>query len=222
MYAAMYPDKIERMILDAVMDPTEAFKEFVHPTQGADIAGILEDFAHWCFLAGELHCPFWFDGEGNILRMLYETWDRLRTHPVAAEGWVLNWSKFMDKFHQGLYSPIEGFPAIAQLLGAVHRGQYNKTYAEFKGQDATAKPAMLMDPIKNMTNSEGENQAVIDCVDRPSFQVTEIEEFDRILKSDLVTKVGPFSQYLVGGDIVPCGRMCCTSIVGDETVNYVG
>ncbi|KAI9885259.1 MAG: dihydrolipoamide dehydrogenase precursor [Watsoniomyces obsoletus] len=217
-YAALYPDKIERMILDAahwihihqgVIDPTYATQEIFNPKQYVDPDKILEDFFNWCFLAGKERCEFWYDSPSAIRDAFFKLDNRLHEQPFPVpskpDGWVLSWAQFRSALFQLLYNPLDEFPGIATQLAQLTNGTYNTAIA-----DAPKNPfdlPHLTDPIKKMKNG-AENTPVITCADRPNWSMGDnLKEVDAYLRSKEVTDPTIFGSYLVGYLSLLCSRL---------------
>lgn len=80
-YAAMFPDKIERMIIDGVADSDDYFSG-----SGAidlvDAEKVMESFYTGCAKAGPENCPFHASDAATIRSNLEALYEKLRTQPV--------------------------------------------------------------------------------------------------------------------------------------------
>lgn len=122
-FAAMYPDRIERFILDGVVDSEEyhkagAMKSLVNTDEIWDL------FFQYCFEAGPTRCKFHQDNSSprEIKQQFDELLERVRNYPIpvpAVDGFGPEIIRYQDVIHRvfsSLYKPIEEFPILDELL----------------------------------------------------------------------------------------------------------
>jgi pimeloyl-ACP methyl ester carboxylesterase len=121
-FAAMFPDRVGRMVLDSNVDATEWYTGVnPHLASGADEA--LESFFSYCRLAGPV-CGYFdndLDTMQNRLRALLES---LKKEPPRYHGVEVTdaYDKLLRLIYQSFYNPMDKFPEISQILTAVERG----------------------------------------------------------------------------------------------------
>ncbi|EJD50932.1 alpha/beta-hydrolase, partial [Auricularia subglabra TFB-10046 SS5] len=121
--AALYPDKIERMIIDGVVDganwlsgqSTNMLKDVVH---------IVDQFYQNCIDAGPTKCAVWEKTPAAVATRIDKVLDSLKAAPIAVPQsrsgpLVLTETAFLSIAFTDLYSPLTGFADIAELAHAV-------------------------------------------------------------------------------------------------------
>ncbi|KAG2014274.1 hypothetical protein CC2G_011107 [Coprinopsis cinerea AmutBmut pab1-1] len=129
-FATMFPDKIERMIIDGVMD-AEDYYATGWKTNLEDASKVMEHFYTSCAAAGPDRCAFHAPDPSDIKRNLTRLADELRRRPLPVytekEGsrtyyGILDYAKFRAIVFSILYSPYGGFSALAEVLAKLAQG----------------------------------------------------------------------------------------------------
>ncbi|KAK0658575.1 hypothetical protein DIS24_g4579 [Lasiodiplodia hormozganensis] len=123
--AAMFPDRIDRMILDAVVNIHEYWhSQDVETLTDADKA--FSKFLEECFDAGEEKCAL---ARSNTTAAAFEeefySWleDDLKYHPIAGPRFVMNYSVIKILTRLALYTRNR-LPTLAKLISAAMKGEF--------------------------------------------------------------------------------------------------
>ena len=121
-FATMQPHRIERAVLDGVVD-TEDFARGEWLTNLQDTDKIVTKFGEYCDQAGPEKCRLYTEGGGQAISKKFEdTVDFLYNNPVGvpATGSVapdlITYSDMMWVIRQAFYGLIQFFPNLASLL----------------------------------------------------------------------------------------------------------
>lgn len=126
-FAAMYPDRIERFVLDGVMDAAEyttAFKD----NSLVDIEKALGLFFHHCARVGPSGCAFADEGmtAANISTRFEAVINKLRDYPLPVLGTnpdIITYTILVGEVFVSMYNPIRAWSPLAQLLANIEAGQ---------------------------------------------------------------------------------------------------
>ncbi|KAF8429543.1 TAP-like protein-domain-containing protein [Tirmania nivea] len=133
-YAAMFPDDVERIVVDGVVKPPDYYA-IGWNTNLYDTDTVMDSFYEYCSLAGPLRCFFHTgktpqDVRGRLERLL----DSVKRDPIPAvlryQNGAITWgnglqpdlitySDLKNIIFIALYQPLTRFPILARLLAAV-------------------------------------------------------------------------------------------------------
>ncbi|TVY41362.1 Tripeptidyl aminopeptidase [Lachnellula subtilissima] len=128
-FAAMFPDKVGRMVNDGNVDAVEySAGRGIHFIQDAD--KIMAAFYHFCHVGGMELCAFHLDSEKDIETRLAQLLEHIRKNPVIVPGTasssgrpqIVSYSKVKRMIGSTLYRPLVMFPALADALAALEIG----------------------------------------------------------------------------------------------------
>ncbi|EAU30233.1 conserved hypothetical protein [Aspergillus terreus NIH2624] len=127
-FATLYPDRVERAVLDAVVDAQRYYTgQGGVPIVDAD--AIFDRFAAYCDAAGATACPFHVAGGPVAIRAAYDALeDRLRNTavPVPATAVrgpeLVTWTDLKTLQRVAVYQPLAVFPLLAQYASELARG----------------------------------------------------------------------------------------------------
>ncbi|KAF5336901.1 hypothetical protein D9611_003052 [Ephemerocybe angulata] len=119
-FAAMYPDNIERMVIDGVMD-SEDYYATGWLTNLVDTEKSLDHFFESCAEAGPSRCAFHAPEPSDIKKNLTSLYDRLRKEPLpvltrSGTYGIVDYGVLRKYIFLSLYSPYNSFPFLAQGL----------------------------------------------------------------------------------------------------------
>ncbi|RFU29511.1 hypothetical protein B7463_g6837, partial [Scytalidium lignicola] len=133
MFAAMYPDKIDRMVNDGNVDYNEwanrAHTHFLHDTDA-----VMAAFYELCHKAGTSQCAFYEPTPVAIQNRLESLLQSLKTHPrivsTASSDYsgadpvpeLVTYSSLKRLISTSLYRPIQLFPELARVSAALEAG----------------------------------------------------------------------------------------------------
>ncbi|TEB34821.1 hypothetical protein FA13DRAFT_1788447 [Coprinellus micaceus] len=124
-FAAMYPDKIERLIIDGVMD-SEDYYATGWKTNLVDANDSLNLFFNACAEAGPIRCALHAANPDDIKRNLTKLHESVRREPVTVKTdsfyGVVNYSLLRGVIFSALYSPYRAFQPVADALAQLAAG----------------------------------------------------------------------------------------------------
>jgi pimeloyl-ACP methyl ester carboxylesterase len=142
-FAAMFPDHVGRMVLDGVLDAEmyygNEWGDFLDQTDDAMV-----EFVRLCHSAGPKKCSFWGPSTANITNRLDGIIQRLRDHPVPVSmvgsreklPTLVTYSDLKALFLTTIYNPLSRFPATADALNELERGNVSSLAGAFANTDS--------------------------------------------------------------------------------------
>ena len=126
-FAAMFPDRVGRVILDGVVD-ADYYVAPIWEESLLDTDKIMTSFFYFCHKAGK-NCALYRDGdsESDVQARYQETIDDLKRNPIKGVNpstltpTVITHDTLKFFIFQLFYSPIATFPMMAQILDMHHR-----------------------------------------------------------------------------------------------------
>ncbi|KAF9040673.1 TAP-like protein-domain-containing protein [Panaeolus papilionaceus] len=162
-FAAMFPDKVERLVIDGVVDAEDYYatlwsKNLMDTDKGVDA------FISGCHVAGPTGCHFWAPTGADIRHNLTRLFNNIRSHPVAvtspsAPHDVVSIDLLEDITFQALYQPYATFPILAEAYAALARGNGSVLL------NLAGVTDMLTCPAESGTEIIGDAPAAILCND---------------------------------------------------------
>ncbi|ROW04783.1 hypothetical protein VMCG_04895 [Cytospora schulzeri] len=137
-FAAMYPDKVERLVSDGNVDYEEWFNS-VHINAVRDADSIMDAFYELCHKAGPLKCAFYGNSAADIKQRHMAILERLRMQPTiympqSESGSdlpeLVTYSKIRKLAATSLYRPNYYFTHLADVLAGLEKGD-GKPYYDF-------------------------------------------------------------------------------------------
>ncbi|KAI9684587.1 MAG: hypothetical protein M1822_005675 [Bathelium mastoideum] len=124
-FAAMFPDRVERLILDGVVDAPDYLKT-LWTDNLVSTERAVQSFYDLCAAAGPDKCDLATqdDQPADIKAKLDGILAKLRHNPLQVVGKlpeVVEWSDVKDLVFTSLYTPVQSFPFLAKILAAVER-----------------------------------------------------------------------------------------------------
>jgi pimeloyl-ACP methyl ester carboxylesterase len=128
-FAAMFPDRVGRVILDGVVDADQYITPVLLDSI-RDSDAVMASFFKYCHEAGE-KCAFYRtnDKENNLEARYYEIMAKLKDNPITAivpqtkMPMIISHSDIKMVIFSALYSPIAAFPLVAVVLDRLDRGE---------------------------------------------------------------------------------------------------
>ncbi|RMZ17181.1 hypothetical protein D0860_00615 [Hortaea werneckii] len=216
LFASMYPGRIDRMVLDGVLDADDYFPGSWLASL-ADTDTILGRFFLYCYQAGRDSCPFWHEGGPQAIHEAYEELlTQISNDPVAAPGTrsrgpeVINWTDLKLLVKDALYSPLKNFPIMATLMEELARGNGSQ-FADYKNKfrkDLCSSPHLCDDPFSQECILPGWSAydalpAILctDASDTGSFTMDDFEQYWQVLRN----------QSQATGDYWAATRLTCAA-----------
>ncbi|CAI6333627.1 unnamed protein product [Periconia digitata] len=184
-FASMFPDRVEKMVLDGVLNAEEYYNNDWRQNVDQMDDGMAE-FSKLCHSAGPEKCSFWGPTPANITCRIDQILDSLKHQPVAISGVpsgtpaMVTHSDLKALFLDSLYLPISKFPAMADILHQVESGNVTSLVGMFSNLNTTVDARLAI----MCTDSSRTNK------------LTSIDEF-----KDFVEYTTSKSKYL--GDLWP-------------------
>ncbi|KAF7305207.1 AB hydrolase-1 domain-containing protein [Mycena kentingensis (nom. inval.)] len=209
-YAALFPEKIERMVLDGVVDFEGWFKADLRlSASGTDAA--LDTFFTSCAAVGPSACAFAPSTNSTahaVAARLSALTDAVRAKPVpaftsAGAGYgLVDYSMLREMIFSTLYTPYAGFPLLAQALADLERGDGSALFS-------------LGNPIPPFDcDSPGSNSTTPSTIDNVGAAGEAIRCGDAVEVHDTIAqlnafyhsaaKVSQFAEFFVGRSRVLC------------------
>lgn len=161
-FAAMFPDRVHRLVVDGVVD-AENYKETLWSDNLLDTEKDMNQLYYHCARVGYPTCALANEtgettAEGvsqrvaNIAKHLYH--DPLPI--IAPNPEVITYSDVKNLIFAGLYSPIQSFPFIANMLAGVEKGkgvEFAKLLKAYHAFECPARPGAgySIIPLRNVT-----------------------------------------------------------------------
>lgn len=214
-FAAMYPDRVERMVSDGNVDYEEWYRS-THVNSVRDADAILEAFYELCHKAGPEKCAFYSPSPADIKARHLAILERLRSQPVmympdraagSALPELVTYSKIRRLTATSLYRPNYYFTHLAEVLAGLEKGDGAPYYALVTRSGlpfsdvCTVEPVPPTEPLT--TEEEGSDDAfpVILCADHKPLTQDPREFEDRVREMESLSEV---SGAIVIKDLVAC------------------
>ena len=140
-FAAMYPDKVERLVSDGNVDYREWYnKEHLNFLHDAD--KVMQAFFDLCHAAGPGRCALYADAPADIRTRVEGVLAALKKHPVVvptdpARGPdlpdIVTYSRLRRFVSSTLYQPERMFARFAEIVAALERGDGRPFYDFYRG-----------------------------------------------------------------------------------------
>ncbi|OKL57393.1 hypothetical protein UA08_07409 [Talaromyces atroroseus] len=137
-FAAAYPDRISRAVLDGVVDLDSYYDGAAESSSITDADIIFDRFFEYCHAAGLEGCPFYVPGGPSEIKSAYDALEnqiRNKSVPVAASSTrgpeVITWTDLKIIQRISVYQPLLVFPVFAQFLADLKLGD-GSSMAAFK------------------------------------------------------------------------------------------
>ncbi|KAJ7921954.1 Alpha/Beta hydrolase protein [Mycena leptocephala] len=198
-FAAMFPDKVERILIDGVLDPDAWFSANL-TIEVTDTDKALQTFFDGCAAAGPDLCAFYKPTVVEIADRLTALTASIRTQPIpvltpAGYG-LVDYSLLRLSLLGALYHPFSLFPTLARGLAALENGDGSILYSISQG------PTFQCDCANNTASPPTDDSTVaIGCGD--AIEVTDsIEEATEFYQN--AAKTSQFAEFSVGSTRVSC------------------
>ncbi|KAK4462932.1 Alpha/Beta hydrolase protein [Cladorrhinum samala] len=151
-FAAMYPDKVERMVNDGNVDYQEWYTgEYFNFLRDTD--KVMQSFYRFCHLAGPLRCAFYAPTPLLIESRLDSLLEAIRLSPVpimtipfSAESspvpQLVTYTSAKRMLSTALYQPALRFPRVAEVLAGLE-ARNATAYRLYVSQDETRSSSSL-------------------------------------------------------------------------------
>lgn len=127
-FAALFPDRVGRMILDGVVDG-EDYYQAKWEANLPDADAIIRSFFTFCYDAGKDLCPFWSDSASAIEARFDAIVENIKAHPMIVTNAshvdypvIVTYTDFKQVLLGVPYIPLYYFPMMAEALVALEQG----------------------------------------------------------------------------------------------------
>ncbi|KAH8809618.1 TAP-like protein-domain-containing protein [Flagelloscypha sp. PMI_526] len=132
-FASLFPDKIERMIIDGVMD-ADTYYDATWNKNLLDIEATMQSFFDGCYAAEPTGCPFWMPSPTLIKEELDRLYSSVREAPIpvrlsSGSYGVVDYELLRVVVFRALYKPWGTFPKLAQALQDLKNGDGTTIFA---------------------------------------------------------------------------------------------
>ncbi|OSC97428.1 alpha/beta-hydrolase [Trametes coccinea BRFM310] len=121
-FAAMYPDKVGRLIIDGVFD-AYSYRANIWDTSLVDTDTVIGSFFHFCHQAGPDKCTLWEPTAAEIqdryLKVLNAVGESPVPIPLADPPLVLTRKHLQAQMFQASYKPLSAFGLVADTILAI-------------------------------------------------------------------------------------------------------
>ena len=210
-YATLFPDKVERMILDGVVDANDWFngpkeKMLVH----AEV--VMDSFYKFCFEGGPLRCSFYTGSKPeDIQKRLTHLLQSLRTQPLpysispygTSQTELFTYSHLRTMIAFSLYFPLQIFEPLANFFVLLE----SSLELGYLGTDPRSRPplACSLDELASLFNSgllAFESQMAIWCGDSSSITNLTLADFRK--RFEQLEEQSPTMGHFLATRIPPC------------------
>lgn len=137
LYADAYPDRVDRWVLDSVMDPSLNYQQ-IREGQAKGMRGSVDAFIADCL--SQPTCPLKGSNE-HALQMISDLIDTLNAQPhVERDGRELSGARMLALVESSMYEPTSGWPALRDVLAHALSGDWRSVV------DAAYSPNLMVNP----------------------------------------------------------------------------
>ncbi|KAL1999010.1 hypothetical protein VTN02DRAFT_5207 [Thermoascus thermophilus] len=165
-FAAVYPDRVARVVLDGVVD-LDYYYLTNGPSNLVDADAIFDRFTLYCDTAGPDGCPFYTPGGPHAIKHAYSDllsriWNESVPVPASPTRGpeVITWTDVKVVTRIAMYQPLLTFPLFARLLADLKQGN-GSAFADFKQQSrrpsCPSDECLLAGPFSRACTVPGEN-----------------------------------------------------------------
>ena len=196
-YAALFPKRVYRMVLDGVLDLSNWYSAEQNPELDiGDADKALENFFTNCYLAGKDQCPLWSNSVEKIKQRFYEADQSISKNAIPVPDYgLLKWPLWRSAVYSAMYIPAEGWPILAGAVSEVLAGSAGPyiTAAMKYISPQSSSDLWLLDPKTGLRNSPNAG-TFIQCSDSgaPTGQLSDSQ------LSSIFTRYRGVSKFLAG------------------------
>ncbi|KAI9367304.1 TAP-like protein-domain-containing protein [Aspergillus egyptiacus] len=224
-FATLYPDRIERMVLDGVVD-AEKYYTGAGPEPLVDSDAIFDKFTRYCNEVGE-DCPLYAAGGPAAIKEAYKTLENgllnssLPVFPSITRGpEVATWTDLKTVLRLAVYQPLIGFYFFAEIARDLLTGDGSKL-ADFKhsmrAPVCPSEECLSSGPWSSACEVPGQNElyasSAILCSDAEYMQLADEQVFQQRWRSlrELSSVIGDYWAHIhlscVGWHVKPKWKM---------------
>lgn len=210
--AAMYPDKIERMVLDGNVWGEGHYTGSVQDSI-RDTDATVRSFFTYCALAGPEKCPFATAGAtADELELRYKNiLQKLEDEPLVISGLdqavpgMVTRANLAALTFQNSYQPLQQFPLLAKVLSEIDVGD-STTYLLLQGAASGAVMELDGQKVPNPDYLMKEATQLVTCVDMADRNTLTREQYIKLARQLRE------SSYYGGGPMALLNAVGCAGI----------
>ncbi|KAJ7617120.1 TAP-like protein-domain-containing protein [Roridomyces roridus] len=130
-FAAMFPDKVGRLVIDGVVD-SENYYAAECSNNLMDTEKVWTAFLNGCVDAGPTKCPIYSPTAAEIQATVDDLYDSLRKRPIpvrtATSYGIVDYDLMRNTIFVSLYKPFALFPTLARALADLSAGNATGLY----------------------------------------------------------------------------------------------
>ncbi|KAJ7616533.1 TAP-like protein-domain-containing protein [Roridomyces roridus] len=130
-FAAMFPDKVGRLVIDGVAD-SENYYAAEWSNNLMDAEKVWTAFLHGCVAAGPTKCAIYSPTAAEIQATVDDLYDSLRARPIpvrtATSYGIVDYDLMRNTIFGSLYKPYASFPVLARALADLSAGNATGLY----------------------------------------------------------------------------------------------
>ncbi|KAL2857267.1 TAP-like protein-domain-containing protein [Aspergillus pseudoustus] len=209
-FAALFPDRVERMVLDGVVD-SDKYYSGVGSEPVGDADAIFDKFALYCDQLGA-ECPFYAAGGPTAIKESYQELENallnssMSVLPSRTRGpEVATWTDLKAVLRIAVYQPLAGFSFLADIASDLLRGNGAKL-ADFKhamrSPTCPSDECLAAGPWSTACQVSGQNElyasSAILCSDAEYMQSADEDSFKQHWRSlqKLSNSVGDYWSHV--------------------------
>ncbi|PFH49122.1 hypothetical protein AMATHDRAFT_76363 [Amanita thiersii Skay4041] len=133
-FAAMFPDKVGRLVIDGVAD-SENYFATLWSNNLIDTDKTMQWFFDSCYEAGPSNCPFYASSPEAISQRLTKLYDTLKMQPIpvvdplSSSTGMVDYPFLRTAIFTVLYKPYAFFPALAKALADLEGGNASSIWS---------------------------------------------------------------------------------------------
>jgi pimeloyl-ACP methyl ester carboxylesterase len=201
-FAAMFPDRVGRMVLDGVMDAVTA-RDPIFPGNIRDADTVHDLFFNYCAEAGPSRCEFAREGDDaqKLRDRAYSIRERLHEHslvgvqPRAHTPMIFTRSILQSASFGVLFNPVLLFPILATIYDLLYREGYEELFASLSQVRDRMKPCTHCSKERISSFDSGDASTAIRCADA-EFVDASVPELDAIYRN--LSQISSFADVYMG------------------------
>jgi hypothetical protein len=194
-FATMFPDKIERMVLDGVADTEEYFRGNI-TAELLDTDKAVDTFFQSCFEAGPDLCAFYDSSPEKISANLDALYEQVKVAPMPAiygtNYGIVDYGFLRETIYSLVATPYQSFQLLAEGLARLAQGNASLVFA-LNDSPLESSPCncWTSDPSINEVDAE----LTIICNDA-DVQNQTLEQWEDVFNA--AANVSAYSEVLAG------------------------
>ncbi|OLN88180.1 putative hydrolase Mb2248c-like protein 1 [Colletotrichum chlorophyti] len=207
-FAAMYPDKVERLVSDGNVDYREWFNS-AHINYVRDTDKVLFALYEFCHQAGPEKCAFYAPSAEAIMERFTRLLSSVKAHPVVVPAddengpevpMLVTYSMVMRLLSSTLYQPQYQSENFARILADLEQQDGRSYYKHYHPEKPSPEPICSPRPISPFEPLpgifEGTEDAfpIVLCADHPPIDNITLEDARR--EAEIIMSISPATGSL--------------------------